>query len=553
MGTSLNELKTGREKLAIINEVLSRITAVSTALDNTRIEEIVGLKEQINGFYNQTLEFKNLVIKNSELTQNNKDFVENKAIEIKSLKNIINENLKDVENFYNNILEAKEQIQSGVDIVKEKYPQLDEFNKNFLIIKMRLKEYYKIAVDFNLGLENAQENQKLTKSYLDLCIDLKEQILKELEHAKDIKEDMHANISLVNKLSSNIIATKNEIISISNSFKNVKSQVQDIVNSAEETIKLKVNTILFENQRLNQNMIDLLKRCEKLEAEIVGKYENILEVLSLIEKANTILMQLREAVEASKEFANELNSYTQMIKDFKIQMDNLKLDLQSYNDRLKGELELKANEINLHIDTSLSNMELLKEQMQGFYEQAKNTTDTALKNFIERATIANENIGKLTEVARTELANDKTAIETYLIELQNNIIVKMKEVSSAITDETSGILAQKNQIEFIIANARSELDNLKHQFNANYESKIKEFNLSAVNNLRAINIQGEENIQRIEEKTQECINTLNNTSEEKSAKFDQIIKDNLSGIYSHIFSIENVLLDKKIIKLTYKE
>ena len=35
------------------------------------------------------------------------------------------------------------------------------------------------------------------------------------------------------------------------------------------------NTILFENQRLNQNMIDLLKRCEKLEDEIVGKYEDI--------------------------------------------------------------------------------------------------------------------------------------------------------------------------------------------------------------------------------------------------------------------------------------
>ncbi|BEJ60547.1 hypothetical protein OLQ19_07350 [Campylobacter jejuni] len=107
MGTSLNELKTGREKLEIINQVLARISDVATALDNTRIEEIIGLKEQVNNFYTQTLELKNLVIENSELTQSNADFVKNKKDEIEKISNKINDTLNNIENIYNNIIESE--------------------------------------------------------------------------------------------------------------------------------------------------------------------------------------------------------------------------------------------------------------------------------------------------------------------------------------------------------------------------------------------------------------------------------------------------------------
>lgn len=164
MGTSLNELKTGREKLEIINQVLARISDVATALDNTRIEEIVGLKEQVNNFYTQTLEFKNLVIENSELTQINAGFVKNKYDEIKKINTQINQTFENITNTYNKITQAHEEILEGVNIVKEKYPKLNEFNKNFEIIKIKLEEYYNIAVDFNAGLERVEENKNLTKS-----------------------------------------------------------------------------------------------------------------------------------------------------------------------------------------------------------------------------------------------------------------------------------------------------------------------------------------------------------------------------------------------------
>lgn len=553
MGTSLNELKTGREKLEIINQVLARISDVATALDNTRIEEIIGLKEQVNNFYTQTLKLKNLVIENSELTQSNTDFVKNKKDEIEKISNKINDTLNNIEHIYNNIIESEKNINNGVNIVKEKYPELNEFNKNFEIIKIKLEEYYDIAVDFNAGLEKVEENKNLTKSYLDLSIELKEQILQELEHAQSIKDDLHSNIELVNKLVSNIIATKNEIISITNDFKNVKSEVQDIVNDAEATIKLKINTILFENQRLNQNMINLLKRCEKLEDEIVGKYEDILKIEELINSSTGIINDLKEAVKQSEQISEDMRSFTAVINDFKTEISNLKTDLESYNERLKGQLDLKLAQANSSVDAKISSIEALKNQIEAYIETNKNTVDVALANFIERAKIANEDLGRLTEVARTELANDKTAIESYLLEFKQSIIDEMKKVSSDITDETSGILAQKNQIELIIAQGKLALDTLTNEFNSNYQNKFNEFNSNANEKLRAINSLSEESIANIQSKTDENIGKLNTASEEKLAKFDEIIKDNLGGIYSHIFSIENVLLDKKIIKLSYKE
>lgn len=166
MGTSLNELKTGREKLEIINQVLVRISNVATALDNTRIEEIVGLKEQVNNFHTQILELKNSVIENSELTQSNADFVKSKKNEIGRISNEINDTLNNIENIYNNMIESERNINNGVLMVKEKYPELNAFNKNFEIIKIKLKEYDDIAARFNAGLEKVEENKNLTRDLI---------------------------------------------------------------------------------------------------------------------------------------------------------------------------------------------------------------------------------------------------------------------------------------------------------------------------------------------------------------------------------------------------
>ncbi|EAH9112988.1 hypothetical protein EXD24_04265, partial [Campylobacter jejuni] len=70
MGTSLNELKTGREKLEIINQVLARINSISEAIDNTRLDEVVGLKQACESLKNECLKFKNdIVDKNDDINK----------------------------------------------------------------------------------------------------------------------------------------------------------------------------------------------------------------------------------------------------------------------------------------------------------------------------------------------------------------------------------------------------------------------------------------------------------------------------------------------------
>ena len=77
MGTSLNELKTGREKLEIINQVLARINSISEAIDNTRLDEVVGLKQACESLKNECLKFKNdIVDKNDDILSKYDDISE---------------------------------------------------------------------------------------------------------------------------------------------------------------------------------------------------------------------------------------------------------------------------------------------------------------------------------------------------------------------------------------------------------------------------------------------------------------------------------------------
>ncbi|MBZ7974588.1 hypothetical protein [Campylobacter molothri] len=591
--TSLNALKTGKEKLAIINQVLERISLVANALDNTRIEEIVGLKEQVNDFYNKILELKNIIVKQGNEISYNADFVENESSKIETISANIEKKSNEIKEIYSEINKIQNKINEILSSANEKYPKLLEFNQKFEAIQNELKNYYSVAQDFEAGLLDVEKNKNLVKEYLKLCINLKEQILEELEHAQDIKEDLHDSLNLVNNLVSNITATKNEIIAISNDFKNVKAEVCEIVCKAESSIKNKINTILFENQRLNQNMIEILKRCEKLEDEIVGKYEDIQKAINLINESKTMINDLNEAVETSREFANDMASYTQIVKDFKNQIDNLKVDLKSYNERLKSDLDLKSNEIKTNIDTKISQIELLKEQIQTLYENSKNTVDSALTNFLERAKIANEDLGRLLEVARVELANDKALIETYIQEQKENILKEMQKVADQITDETSGILAQKNAIEKTIIDAKVLLETLTQNFKTEFQEKTNDFNANATQKIKAVFDEGEAAIQKINDYTKEkesvfdgkveaienattqgikdiensktqSVEEIENTSQqsieaieqktqENTQIFEKLIQNNLGGIYSHLFSLEKVLIDKEIIKLSYKE
>ncbi|GAA7171202.1 hypothetical protein HpCK101_09160 [Helicobacter pylori] len=49
------------------------------------------------------------------------------------------------------------------------------------------------------------------------------------------------------------------------------------------------------------------------------------------------------------------------------------------------------------------------------------------------------------------------------------------------------------------------------------------------------------------------VEAIEQKAQENTQIFEKLMQNNLGAIYAHLFSIENVLMDKKIIKLTYKE
>ncbi|EPN1373609.1 hypothetical protein ACTVGZ_001730, partial [Campylobacter jejuni] len=125
MGTSLNELKTGREKLEIINQVLARINSISEAIDNTRLDEVVGLKQACESLKNECLKFKNdIVDKNDDILSK----------------------YDDINKKYSNISEKYNNVNAKFDYIKEAY---EDFSLN--------KQEIQNIKDF---LENIQEKHK---------------------------------------------------------------------------------------------------------------------------------------------------------------------------------------------------------------------------------------------------------------------------------------------------------------------------------------------------------------------------------------------------------
>lgn len=69
---------------------------------------------------------------------------------------------------------------------------------------------------------------------------------------------------------------------------------------------------------------------------------------------------MREAVKQSEQISEDMRSFTAIINDFKTEISNLKADLESYGERLKGQLDLKLAQANSSVDAKISSIETLK-------------------------------------------------------------------------------------------------------------------------------------------------------------------------------------------------
>ncbi|OCX42604.1 hypothetical protein A7X81_04730 [Campylobacter ornithocola] len=464
---SLAELKTGKEKLELINQILLRIDTIAKALDNTRVDEIVGLKESVNSLHEQTLELKQEVLTMyTSFSENKKDF-DTKFSSVNEKFSIMQERFSFIEQAYNDFSSSKEELELIKGFIEENKPVFES-------LKDDLSKYESMKIDLEAIITEATNNTKLSKEYFELSSKIKDDILRELEHCKDLVQELNYSADELRGLKPELLQIKKEVNELS-------STASKVVLDASEIIKNKINTIFFENQRLNQEMIDSVKKLEEIKYDVGIKYKEIIQAYNLLLETKESLEELKEVIALYKEFENDIKSYSELIKNFKEQIANLESDLENKAQGLHEALEAKGEQVISSIETAKNEAIVKFDELVAKCEGYKIHFEQSYDRFNQRALMANEDLGRLAEVAKKELGNDKLIYETELKALRDEILQEMNEVSDKVINDSTGVIAsideKANELKDFIDISRVNIDNLINAFNANYNQKIQDLHL----------------------------------------------------------------------------
>lgn len=477
MGTSLNELKTGREKLEIINQVLARINSISEAIDNTRLDEVVGLKQACESLKNECLKFKNDIVDKNDDILSKYDDINKKYSNISEKYNNVNAKFDYIKEAYEDFSLNKQEIQNIKDFLENNTEEFENLKKD-------IQKYEEIKFNLDNYINEIKQNKDFVKEYFDLNTKIKDEILSELNHALEIVDSLHLNVDELKEI-------KPELISIKKEVKDLANEAKLVVSEASEIIKNKINTIFFENQRLNQEMIDSVKKLEEIKFDIGVKYKEIASAYELLLESKQNIEDLREVIALYKEFENDITSYSQIIKDFKSKIENLERDLKSQSESIYSSLNDKQNEILKKLN-EVKNEALVKfDELTAKCEGYKIHFEQSYDRFNQRALIANEDLGRLAEVAKKELGNDKLIYETELKVLAEETIKQMEEMLKGLSDERNEVTevfeTQKKEFTTLVDTSKVMIDNLNHIFNANYQAKKNEFSIIFNEKLHSLN------------------------------------------------------------------
>ncbi|ELP6860664.1 hypothetical protein R1178_000939 [Campylobacter coli] len=517
MGTSLNELKTGREKLEIINQVLARINSISEAIDNTRLDEVVGLKQACESLKNECLKFKNDIVDKNDDILSKYDDINKKYSNISEKYNNVNAKFNYIKEAYEDFSLNKQEIQNIKDFLENNTEEFENLKKD-------IQKYEEIKFNLDNYINEIKQNKDFVKEYFDLNTKIKDEILSELNHALEIVDSLHLNVDELKEI-------KPELISIKKEVKDLANEAKLVVSEASEIIKNKINTIFFENQRLNQEMIDSVKKLEEIKFDIGVKYKEIASAYELLLESKQNIEDLREVIALYKEFENDITSYSQIIKDFKSKIENLERDLKSQSESIYSSLNDKQNEILKKLN-EVKNEALVKfDELTAKCEGYKIHFEQSYDRFNQRALIANEDLGRLAEVAKKELGNDKLIYETELKVLAEETIKQMEEMLKGLSDERNEVTevfeTQKKEFTTLVDTSKVMIDNLNHIFNSNYQAKKNEFSIIFNEKLHSLNENKQDFLNELVSAKENGLNKINETKEQS---LNEIIQTKEQGL-----------------------
>lgn len=446
---------------------------------------------------------------NNNLNENNNESEINYLkIEIKQLKDIIEQNKIYIEqlNERNNILELEKKnlIEELNNIISEKQNEekketinseylennISEFHQilneketnekileeeidklKLIVIKSKKETYNTINKKNNeiLKIKEDQNNQMQTFQELINCVEqasnqiqLKDKKIEELLNIIRTKE----NIENKNRINNNNKEQEKNILFLENENQNLKKELQQRENLIININKEKY--ILLEKKGEYDNRITgMTKLINKMKAELGNINTNKENELKKIMKENNILKNKIQSLENSLNISNKSKkeleeSINKIKKEFNEKYDLINKESNSKINELQNEIDLK-NKISIELhNLKIKYQNLLKNEEQIKLEQ-KNKIDNLEK---EIESIKNENKKRI-EKLNTEKKEKENILEEKRIIYENNI----KEMNS-FQNLINKLKKENASLNNIIIDLNAKIEN-KENSTRNNNKKIK--------------------------------------------------------------------------------
>lgn len=350
------------------NEYLELTKDLKNMEINLFIREIVRLKDQIEHLNYQ----RDLVDKQYEFNNKNKNEIENKFEEVKSLIENLDKDIEKTQDKKQSIQSENEKKEGDYKISNER---ITYFNREINRLNLDLKETIKVYEEKNKETDDLSEK----KDKLNLLMnDLKSKVDEEIKSLR-LKEKG------VQSAEKNIENKKNNIIDLLNYITEKKGKINTI-KSFYKNIDKRLEQILQEKNQL-------VKDKEKFKGEI----------LSITHELDNSNIELESSKDNKIKLVNKIESLKENLEKTSDKLNDLKGDIQSKNSKLKM-------------------LENMQEHYEGYYKGVKNLLIACKKN---------ENLqkglnGVVAELLKVEKKYEK-AIEIALGGAAQNIVTEEKK------------------------------------------------------------------------------------------------------------------------------
>ncbi|XP_048000222.1 thyroid receptor-interacting protein 11-like isoform X2 [Leguminivora glycinivorella] len=420
-------------------------------------------------------------------------------LETSTSKNI-NNVLKEIEE----IKIEKANIQAHLNIAKDENTLLKEsvsqLNTAIDHIRQQEKHLLDQLEDLKKSRQEVIDNDQILKGTIENLIEkvaMHELVSKDVNKIKE--ENIHLTQTKVH-LQAELLSTDSKITQLSQEFEKVLSNL-----SEKDSLIDALNTTVTEN---NNKVIQANETISELENNLVAKNNEILKLLKSLEDVTQELNQTNQQSDQRNEgVLRENESMNQELVELNVELKNKTDQISALKDMV-AEVERNCSQFKTLADEKDKEIKELRQSIVEISDKLKNVDNTT--NADDYAILLKE----------------KEAIQNHVVDLQNNITAKEKELNEI---KAKHDLMEKACIEYktLVENATAEktelinLVNLKHNESLQYHNEIQRLNhILLEQNAEMKKLIDEKNQQEINETCATC-ESLRMTLREK----DEIIKN----------------------------